>query len=185
MEFSRFIEMANACSGNIVLRKQTTFVDVAVNRDTYRINYHGKREFLLGIDRFDSISVHTEHPLLMDYLEPNVPVHLASKVDDKSRFREVLEETTTKVFGGWRSYERYLNLPLETFLEKPYGLLMTAPKTFAEFLANSAGDIGVRLILHKGHRPNGNPKVLIIDADYVIADEFVVEVSRSAEKIDA
>ena len=106
MELSRFIEKANAFSRNIVLRKQTTYVDVAINSETYRINYFGQREFLFGVDRFDSISVHTEHPLLMDYLEPSVPVHLASMVDDKARFRAVLEETSTKIFGRWRSHER-------------------------------------------------------------------------------
>ena len=185
MEFQRFIEKAREFSGNIVLRKQTTYFDFAMNGETYRINYHGKREFQLVQNRFDSISLHAEHPLLMDYLEPSVPVHLASAVDDKTRFRGLLEEAAVKVFEGWRSLDRYLNLPLETFLEKPYGLLMTAPRTFAELVAGSARSMGVRLFLHEGCTRSDNPKVLIMDSDFVIANEFGVELSGSAEKIDA
>src|SRR6188508_3071458 len=119
MELSRFIEEANGFSGNVVLRKQTTYVDVAVavERKSYRINYRGKREFQFVVDRFDTISVHAEHPLLMEYLEPSVPVHLASPVVDKERFRELLEDITNEAFGKWRPLERYLNLPLETFLQ--------------------------------------------------------------------
>ena len=185
MELSKFLEKVGEYAGGLVLRQQTTYVDVTVNSQTYRINYRGKREFLFASDRFDTISVHAKHPLLLDYLEPQVPVHLASAVDDKARLREVLEGAITEVFGRWRTLERYLNLPLESFLEKSYGLLMTAPETFAKFAAERAEEIAVRLILHKGHRDSGTPKVLVMDTNFVIADEFLVEALNPAEKVNA
>lgn len=187
MELSQLIDKVRLSHGGVVLRKQTTYVDVAANSETFRINYRGKREFHLKktCDRFENISIHSEHPLLMEYREPMVPVHLASQVEDQNSFRELLEAELNEMFGKWRSLERYLNLPLEMFLEKSYGLLMTAPETFAQVAARRAEEIGVRLILHRGYTVSGQPFVLIMDNNYVIADEFRVESLQTVEDINA
>lgn len=185
MELSQLIDRVKRGSGGVVIRKQTTYVDVAANSETFRINYRGKREFHLAGDRFVSISVHAEHPLLMDYLEPMVPVHLASHVDNKEKFRELLEAELSEVFGKWRSLDRYLNLPLERFLEKSYGLLMTAPESFARLAVTRAEEIGVQLILHKGYKEKGQPKVILMDDNFVIADEFRAESLHTVENINA
>ena len=167
--------MDQSLVGGTILRKQTTYIDLITESKSFRIHFLGKREFKFIDDRFKTISVYSEHPLLLDYVEPMMPVHLASPVDDNAKFRGLLEEAAAKVFGKWRSVDRYLNLPLEEFLKKSYGLLMIAPETFARLAAERAEELGVRLIVHDGQTDDGSPPALILDENFVIANEFRVE----------
>jgi hypothetical protein len=112
---------------------------------------------------------------LIDYIDPIVRVHLASVVSDKQRFREELESAADQVFGNWRSFEKYLIMPLDKFLEKSYGVLMSTSKTFAEAVVQRAESIGVKLIMHEGYEQKGKPSVIFFDDWYVIADDFRVE----------
>lgn len=184
MQLLRLIETINRDSSGVITRKQTTYVDLVTDSGSYRIHYHGKREFQFVDDSFSKVIVFTAHPLLLDYIEPMMPVHLVSHVEDKAKFRELLDEACEEVFSGWRSVDRYLNMPLDEFLEKPYGLLMTAPGSFAKLVAERAESfLDVRLIVHKGYMKDGHPKALVIDDNFVVADEFTAEVLHDENSV--
>ena len=116
-----------------------------------------------------------EHPLLLNYTEPIITIHLASFVNDKKRFHKELETLTQHFFGQWRSFEDYLNMPLDNFLEKSYGILMSAPKNFAEAVVQMAERDGIKLVIHDYDKKTINPFVILFDENYVIADNFEVE----------
>jgi hypothetical protein len=180
MQLLKLVETINRGSGGVITRKQTTYLDLVTDLGGVRINFHRKREFQFVDDSFGTISVFAAHPLLLDYIEPMAAVHLGSSVEDKARFRELLEDTAVDVFARWRSLERYLNMPLDEFLEKPYGLLMTAPESFAQMVAERAESIGVRLIVHNGYIQGLHPKALLIGDNFVVADDFSAEVLQTA-----
>jgi hypothetical protein len=172
---------ASGCVGEIV-KTQTTFVEIVVeidsrggdSRNNIRIHYSGKREFSLNKGKFTSMQIFHDHPILIDHIDQSACVSMASGVANKEKFRKVLETAAKDVFGGWRSFESYLNMPLDIFLEKDYGILMFAPLTYAKAVVEMAEAMGVKLILTEGQEQTGRPHVIFFDEWYVIADDFRV-----------
>lgn len=167
-------------AGSIV-RKQTTYVDLcidsaATSEKQYRIHFDHKQEFGLDQICFRSISLFEDHPLLLDYQEPTVDVHLDGLVSRKQSFAKSLDDLCQEVFDGWRGYEHYLNLPLDTFLERPYGLLLTGPKSFADRVIEIAPEFNVQLFIRNKRKPKGIFKTFLFDEMYVIAKDFRIEV---------
>jgi len=164
-----------------IVKTQTTYLDAICSfqfkpsPQNLRIHFRGKREFLLGKDKFTRLQLFDEHPLLIDYNEPIVRVHLASAVSDKQKFREELEFAAKQVFKDYRSLERYLLMPLDKFLEKSYGILVSAPKTFADAVIEAGERSEVKLVPHEGYDQKGKWRILFLGNWYVIADDFRVE----------
>jgi hypothetical protein len=176
----------NRPSGEIV-RTQTTYIDIVLRspegdgiseeeeEEEFRIHYDRKQEFNLSLGKFSSIFLETAHPLLIDYLEPNYRVDLGCYVEDKTKFRSILQSVTIEIFDGWRSFESYLNMPLDEFLRERYGILMFAPRTFATKVVEESGTVGIKLYAIPISLPTSSPEVLIFDRSYVIANGFKVE----------
>lgn len=173
---------ASGHKGEIV-QTQTTFVEVdadfepqsSASQNKIRIHFSGKREFSLRKGKFTSMHIFDDHPLLIDHIDSIASVHLASAVGDKEKFRNGLETVANDIFCGWRSLESYLNMPLDVFLEKDYGILMFVPITYAKAAVEMAEAIGVKLILRDLRKQEGNPRVIFFDERYVIADDFRVQ----------
>ena len=182
LEIEEIIRRFESGATGEILKTQTTYFDVVCSFEVetflsqnIRVHFRGKREFSLGKGKFSSLQLFDEHPLLIDYNEPIVRVHLASAVDDKQKFREELEHAANQVFDGWRSFERYLIMPLDKFLEKSYGVLVSAPKSFAEAVVKAGERSDVKLVLHEGYDQKGKWHVLLLDDWYVVADSFRTE----------
>jgi hypothetical protein len=185
LEIKELIEHFESGAIGEVVKTQTTYLDIickfqpesSQSQNKFRIHFRGKREFLLDKGKFTQLQLFDKHPLLIDYIDPVVPIHLASAVTDKQKFREELEFVTNQFFNGWRSFEEYLNMPLDKFLEKSYGILMSAPQTFAEAVVQMAERNGIKLIVHKYDKDETiKPSVILFDKYYVIADEFKYEI---------
>lgn len=164
---------------------QTTYIEIELGFgapivELYRVHFDGKQEFQLQRKDLESISVKSEHPLLVDYSEETVDVHLDGQINDRDGFAIALHDVAESVFVGWRAYERYLNLPLDRFLEKPYGLFMTAPEAFARRIVELGPKFGVNLFTRNERKAKGKFNVLILDDMYVIAKEFRAERVRIA-----
>jgi hypothetical protein len=182
MEIHGLIQRFGQEPSGEILRTQTSFIDIvlasdrdSVSEEKIRIHYDQKREFNLSLGRFSSISHATEHPLLIDYLEPKCSVELGCYVEDKEQFCSLLESIAMKIFDGWRSFESYLNMPLDQFLTERYGILMFAPKSFATVVVEESAKIGIKLSAKQLSDPEGSPEVLILDRRFVIADGFKVQ----------
>ncbi len=172
----------SGATGEIV-KTQTTYLDAvcsfrseSCSPQKFRVHFRGKREFLLGKGGFTRLRLLDKHPLLLDYTEPHIAVQLISTVNEKQLFREELALAADKIFDGWRSVEDYNFMPLDEFLEGSYGILMVAPKPFAEAVMQAAERSGVKLRVSEEYPSKGNvPLVLLLDEWCVVADDFKVE----------
>jgi hypothetical protein len=183
-DIQRFEEFAKRCSlgvaGEIIKTQTTFFVAVCsfpaepfAQKEKYRIHFRGKRDFSIGKGQFTSLQLFDNHPLLLKYIEPLVSVHLTSLVTDRKTFRESLDLVAKHIYGKWSSIERFCLPPSDWTLEKPYGILMEAPLSYANAVVEAAGRCGVNLILRNQYEQNGKkPRVLILDQWYIIADDF-------------
>jgi len=168
-----------------ILKTQTTYIDVVCSQlgelskwtANYRIHFHHKRDFALARGIFTSVSLVDEHPLLFEYTEPFKDIYLASPIGDKQKFITDLRFAAMQVFDGWRTLERYLNpMPLDELLGKRYGLLMSAPSSFAQHVMLVAEERGIELNMleaTKVHREK--PRALLLDAWHVVAEKFSAE----------
>lgn len=170
-------------SGKVV-RTQTTFLDLECSLPSdsahvpsrYRIHYHQKHEFSLHLAPFTSLRIEREHPLLLQYAERMDSLELVSEVRDKPRFIAELNKAAIEVFNGWRNAESYSLMPLEEFIKESYGILMIAPRSYADAVLKAAERCDVKLALHGGNQPmEPFPAVLLLDNMYVVADEFRIE----------
>lgn len=165
-----------------ILKTQTTYFDALCSFQSepqvkFRVHFRGKRNFLLGRGRFFSFHLFEEHPLLLRYAEPIVSVHLASLVNDRQKFRKELDLIANKFYESWCSAEDFCSPPSDWTLEKPYGILMEAPLSYAKAVVEAAEGIGVDLFIRNYHklRNENMPHVLVLDEWFVIADDFRVE----------
>jgi hypothetical protein len=168
-----------------VVKTQTTYLDfvcyqaeLSEHSAAYRIRFQGKNEFFLAKGRFTSLILSDKHPLLVEYTEPFMDIYLASLIGERQKFIADLEFTATQIFDGWRSLDRYLNpqISLDELLTKGFGLLMSAPFSFAKLVMGVAEKNGVVLNLLQGHKPSKqNARVLLLDTWYVVADSFSAE----------
>lgn len=162
-----------------ITRTQTTYLDIRgtgpLADGKFRINYVIKREFSLQPEKFEQFRYLEEHPLLINYVDPIVSVHLASHVPDSEKFKKDLIRAATDFFEGWRSFESYMSMPLDKFLEKDFGILMTGPRSFAEAVVGVGQRNEVELVIRDGSGQDAKSKVILFDNMYVIADDFQVE----------
>lgn len=183
IEIEDLIERFNQGASGEIIKTQTTYLDIkccfqseiSPAQKKFRIQYIGKREFSLSESKFTQLQLFQEHPLLLNFIEPIVTIHLASFVSDKEKFRKRLEALAHHFFGQWRSFEDYLNMPLDNFLEKSYGILMSAPKNFAEAVVQMAERDSIKLIIHDYDKKTISPFLILFDDNYVIADDFKIE----------
>ncbi|MDI1241105.1 MAG: hypothetical protein PSX80_04205 [bacterium] len=163
-----------------VTNTQTTYLDLNLGfaqaeTELYRIHFDNKQEFNLELKVVESICVTEKHWLLLEYGDEIVDVHLDGFVENQVAFEEDLNSASMETFLGWRSPEHYLNMPLRKFLEKPYGLLMTAPESFANRVIKLGPTFGVDLFIRNVRKPKGAFKVLLMDDLFVVAKEFRIE----------
>ena len=168
-----------------ILKTQTTYFDVRCSfqsepilpQENFRIHFRGKQDFSLGKGAFSSLQLFEKHPLLLKYSEPNVLVHLASLVNDRQKFRAELDLVANQFYGKWRLVEDFCSPPSDWTLEKPYGVLMVAPLSYAEAVVEAAERSGVDLFVRNYSKPReeNTLRVLVLDEWFVIADDFRVE----------
>lgn len=174
--FIRFEES----TGRRVTNTQTTYLDLNLvfaqaETELYRIHFDNKQEFNLERKVVETICVTEKHPLLLEYGDEIVDVHLDGFVENQVAFEEALNRASMETFRGWRSPKHYLNMPLRSFLEKRYGLLMTAPESFANRVIKLGPIFGVDLFIRNARKPKGAFKVLMMDDLFVVAKEFRIE----------
>jgi len=103
----------STCTGRIVIA-QTTFVDVLVAMGSsipvamrVCLSHPMERSRLRG--SFSSLTVHTTHPLLADYLEPWLRVCIGSGPIDPAEFLNGLDVRIREQTEGWRGVRDYAN----------------------------------------------------------------------------
>lgn len=185
LEIKEIIRLFESGATGEILKTQTTYFDALCYfqseslspQEKFRVHFRGKRNFSLGRGKFFSFRLFEKHPLLLRYEEPIVLVHLASLVSDRQKFREELNLVANRFYRSWQSVEDFCSPPSDWTLEKPYGILMEAPLSYAQAVVEAAEGIGVDLFIRNYHKARNEnmPRVLVLDEWIVVADEFRVE----------
>ena len=167
-----------------IVTRQTTYWDVATDRPEagYRIHFHGKLEFAFTETCASPIAIHAEHPLLLEYSEPNASIYISTKSSDPDATVSQLSSLAEHRFRGWRSLARYLNqcMPAEEILSKGHGLLLSGPRGFAEAAAQLLASHSVNCRVLSGPLRPSNCSVLELGRNYVVAKSFRFESTQAA-----
>lgn len=163
----------------VIGTRQTTYWDIATHDGAarYRIHFIGKVEFVFITTAADRIAVATDHPLLLEYLEPKDALYISSKPDDPQSTIEELSRLAEDHFRGWRSLARYLNEHASALaiLSGGYGLLLRGPRSFVGAAESILSTHGVQCQLHKCSGSRGRFRVLELGRNYVVAERFEFE----------
>jgi hypothetical protein len=120
----------------------------------------------------------TQHPLLVDHQEAIDSLFISSPVGDPEDVLRELESLAEKHFQKWRSITRYLNseYPPRQLLFEGSGLLLRAPRSFADICASLLRRKGVRVDLLSGGQKRAIPvETLILGSNFVVSEQFVFE----------
>lgn len=169
-----------------ITRAQTTYLDVVVATEVFRVQYHDKVEGWVKPGTQGQLAQATDHPLLWDYNGPRETVYLSQPARDPPRLVTELQHAVTTGTHGWRSLERYLFLRhklnalalLAQNLADGSGLLLQgAPVTVAEMVRATCHQHGATTYTLPPilGAPIALPRrVLLIGRCYVIARDFTV-----------
>lgn len=175
--------ITNCANGGEIHVAQTTFVELVGNRkdgmSRFRIHYVGKREVNIKPGKFKTLHILEDHPLLLQYVETNETIYLGSKVKEKQKFISLLEDAAVEHFEGWRTLYSYVNPwfanRLEEFLDGGFGILIEAPRSFAQKVISIAKSVGVDLHTRPGNVSNRPLQLLLMDKYFTIAAGFRVD----------
>ncbi len=159
--------------------RQTTYRDVSTQNAAarYRIHFINKVEFEFVTSPADKITIANDHPLLIEYLEPEDALYISSKPDDPESSIDELSRVADSYFLGWRPLSRYLNehVSAAEILTSGYGLLLRGPRGFVEAAESVLAAHGVQRQLHKGSGFRGRFRVLELGRNFVVAERFEFE----------
>lgn len=178
-------------------KRQSTFLCVKAGASRFRVTFRSKREVHWPHKRFTGASFHTEHPLLLDYTEPQVSLYFNAVPAEIPTLVGELEQVTQEVFGGWRPLWQYLNhygtdsrkgVPiegisrvLEHLFRFPSGLFLRGPLSLAAPAQEILDRHGMQSALLDNYTPTVSVPlgVLLLGKNVLIAESFVVEVEES------
>ncbi|MEK7856438.1 MAG: hypothetical protein AAB288_10130, partial [Acidobacteriota bacterium] len=155
-----FSQQSKVCAGGgQILVAQSTFVEIECDggerKSRLKIHYKGKQEANVKPAAFHGMEILDSHPLLFQYNEPSETIYLSSRVQEKRSFISLLEGSALKHFKGWRTLYSYVNPGfterLEELLDEGFGILMDAPKSFADQVLSIAKSVGVDLHTRPGN----------------------------------
>lgn len=161
-----------------ITHRQSTFWDVVLSDSVpYRIHFQGKQEFLFLAENFQGLAVHTDHPLLMDYLEEWRDLYITSAISNVESLILKLSQAVLEITNDWRSLSRYLNSEFDTtaLVQAGNGLLLAAPRTIVDGVLPILVAHGVTTSILKGKVLRGSPRVLILGPNFVVAQSFKAE----------
>lgn len=72
---------------------------------------------------------------------------------------------------------------LNEFLDEGFGILMEAPKSFADHVFSNAKSMGVDLHTRSGHVPDTKMRLLLMDEYFVIAEGFTIDRINTSEPV--
>lgn len=177
-------------------RRKSSFVDMDIQLDVgddarfeqWRLRISGYRASKLINNSFSEILLFKEHPLLWMYNDLQVSLYFEGAIKDPYKFNWTLNQVHQSILNDFIPVNTFVNteLNINNINEPQYGLLARGPKklmlAYSECLKQEqlnysfVGEVEPKL--WNGERfAHGfqNPKVLVLENSYVIADDFFLE----------
>ncbi|MCQ4088445.1 hypothetical protein [Saccharibacillus sp. JS10] len=95
----------------------------------WEVEYKQVRDYKITLDFFNDIELETNHPLLLEYLEPTQELYF--KGESKNVFKIIGELLIQhqKIMDNWIDFQHYFNGDLEWLLKQSQGLLAKGPES--------------------------------------------------------
>jgi hypothetical protein len=141
-----------------------------------------KAEFWFVGTEFESATLTSDHAVLLDHLEAVDELFVSSQAEDPDALLLELDRLAGVHFGGWRPLGGYLNqgYPSRRILTEGYGMLLRAPRSFADRCTTVLKSAGVRVDeLFRGRIPEASKRALVLGRNFVVAEGFVFESRQS------
>lgn len=162
----------------IITNRQTTRWDLQFDKGTkLRVHFEGKMESQFQSSRFENAMVYSQHPLLVEYLEPWVELSFKGIPPDPQAVAAAVEAMVEGMSQGWRASRRYVNaqLPFDDLLRAGGGVLWVGPASYGMAAASILQQAGVWVGKQARTRVAVKPEVLVLDRSYVVANSFRIE----------
>ncbi|MCX6367945.1 MAG: hypothetical protein NTX57_14750 [Armatimonadetes bacterium] len=188
-----FVAIISGAAEAQLTKRQSTFLCVKAGEYHFRVTFRSKRAFHWPHKRFAGASFHTEHPLLLNYTDPQASLYFNAIPTDIPSLVQELEQVTQEVFGGWRPLWQYLNhygtdsrkgFPiggisriLEHLFRFPSGLFLRGPLSLAAPAQEILNRHGMQSALLADDAPTVTVPlgVLLLGNNVLIAESFWVE----------
>ena len=158
-----------------IMRRQTTFWDIQDSEGSQRLHFTGKKEQRFVSAEFAQWEIFDAHPVLAHHREPWRSMYFAAPCENPAALIEVIKAKVRDLSQGWRGAAEYFNPHFETekLLRTGSGLLMEAPSTVAEAIAEILRERGLRETLHASNAPPVlGLKAWVGGRNYVVARDF-------------
>jgi hypothetical protein len=187
-----FVAIVAGAAEAQLTKRQSTFLCVKAGEYHFRVTFRNKREVHWPHKRFAGASFHTEHPLLLDYTDPQASLYFNAVPTDISQLIVDLEQVAQEVLGGWRPLWQYINhygidsrkgIPiggissiLEHLFRFPSGLFLRGPLSLATPTQEILDRHGMQSSLLDNYTPTVPVplEVLLLGSNVLIAESFVV-----------
>ncbi|WP_444895973.1 hypothetical protein [Microbulbifer sp. SSSA005] len=175
-------ELDDKTEGTIVERQSTFVRFVTAESHQYKINYIRKKEFLFDELVFRGVYVVCSHPLLTHYEEDTLDIYVSSRAENASALANEFSDMTRKEYYGWLTLDECFNSQCDivSILDDGYGLLYSGPSGLGRKVISRLKECGISFSSQSRKLKSAEiPKVLIMGANIVLAEDFRVERERS------
>ncbi|OME77182.1 hypothetical protein BK120_27015 [Paenibacillus sp. FSL A5-0031] len=95
----------------------------------WEVEFKQVRDYKITLDFFEDIEIETNHPLLLDYLEPTHELYFKGKSNEVFKVIGELLTEHQKATDKWIEFQHFLIGDLEWLLMQGQGLLAKGPKS--------------------------------------------------------
>jgi len=160
-----------------VVKRQTTFWEFADATRHCCVHFTNKKEQRFVEGEFENVEIVSNHPVLDHYFYPWSSVFIAKPPNDPGLVLKELTDLVASEYQHWRHPFEYFNRQYDTLtlLRAGFGLLLDAPKPFAEKVCRHLDSAGVEWSSLPSRPPQPPLQALIAGLSFVIAEGFRIE----------
>jgi hypothetical protein len=172
------MERLDRIGPGFIARRQATFCDLDLDDGRcLRVHFIDKLESRLKAERFFTVRLVDQHPLLVEYTDQWVELSFKGVPTDPDRIVAGIEDAVADASHGWRSAHLYLNTSIAPvhLLQTDGGIIWVGPDVHALNVQPvlEAGGLSVQRF-NLGRRPK-SCKVALFGQSYVVARDFRVD----------
>ena len=169
------MEYLDRVGPGFIARRQTTFCDLALDDGgRFRVHFIDKREFHLKTERFSTVRLVDQHPLLVDYTDQWVKLSFRGVPTDPDRTVADIEAAVADASHGWRSARLYLNTCIAPIhlLRSGAGVIWIGPDKYGEKVRALLEACGLSVQRFELSRTPKSCRVALFGGSYVVARDF-------------
>ncbi|WP_339169655.1 hypothetical protein MKX75_11535 [Paenibacillus sp. FSL R5-0341] len=134
----------------------------------WEVEFKQVRDYKITLDFIEDIELETNHPLLLEYLEPTTELYFKGVSNEVFKVIGELLIEHQKVTDKWIEFQHFMNGSLEWLLNQQQGLLAKGPETIIKTYKE---------VLERNHL---NPNILQLKSDHeelkvaILGKSFVI-----------